>query len=171
MSAPEYVPTSLDSQPRRGMRMPPARSWQASRESDIRAEQPTGPGFGSPGPDQGYALRLVPHLRDRLHLAEGEDVHDVEAGCVNVALKRASLFGRAPVIYDLEVAYTIWGYLDPNPDPALSELRRELFQAASHDYWDQREIVDRVPADVLRLSPEYVQRRYEAGWRDLLTTP
>ena len=34
------------------------------------------------------------------------------------SLARASLYGRAPVIHDLEFAYGLWGYLDPPPADA-----------------------------------------------------
>ena len=36
-------------------------------------------------------------------------------GCLNIALKRASMFGRAPVIYDLEFAYSLFGFLGGAP--------------------------------------------------------
>ena len=49
---------------------------------------------------------------------------------LNLALKRASLFGRAPVVHDLEVAFTIWGFLGAAP-PELVALRRPLFDFAS----------------------------------------
>jgi len=151
--------------------MPPAERWLADRPSDIGVRQPAGPHFGAQGPDQGYVLTLLPLFADRLRLAPGEGRDDVEAGCVGVALKRASLFGRAPVVYDLEVAFTIWGYLDERADPALVELRRPLFQAAAHDDWDQREIVDLVDDDALRLPPDEVRARHAADWRSLLRQP
>ena len=171
MAQPEYVPTSLDSQPRRGLPMPAAGRWLPNRTSDIRLTQPAGRHFGAQGPDQGYVLTLLPLFADRVRLAEGEERQDVEAGCVGVALKRASLFGRAPVVYDLDVAFTIWGYLDDAPDPALLELRRPLFQAAAHDYSDQRAIVDLVDDDALRLPPDAVRARHAADWRSLLRLP
>jgi len=168
VAAPEYVPSTLESQPRRGLSLPPARGWRQTRTSDIYGAQPTGPRFGAQGPDQGYVLTLLPLFRDRLELAAGEHREDVEAGCVGVALKRASLFGRAPVVYDLEVAFTMWGYLDQQPDSELLALRRRLFQAAREEYWEQREIVDVVAEDVLRLGPDEVRRRHEADWQSLL---
>ena len=87
---------------------------------------------------------LVRRFADRLELAPGEHAHDVEAGCVGVAMSRASLFGRAPVIHDLELAFTVWGYLGGAP-PELVTYRQPLFSGASHHYWDQRKIVDKAP--------------------------
>ncbi len=82
-----------------------------------------------------------------------------------VALRRAALFGRAPVIYDLEMAFTLWGFLgDPPAD--LVEYRKSLFQAASHDYWAQRPIADAVAESTLRLTPVQV-REQMSDWRSL----
>jgi hypothetical protein len=84
-----------------------------------------------------------------------------------VALRRASLFGRAPVIHDLTLAFTIWGFLGEAP-PELVALRRPLFQAASHHYEDQRTIADQVPEAVLRAPHTATLARYPAEWRALL---
>ena len=168
MAAPEYVPVSLNELPRLKEPIPAPGHWKADRPADLRAAgQPRGPKFGRPGPDQGYALTLARRFEDRLVLAQGEHREDVVAGCVGVATKRSSLFGRAPVIYDLEFAFTLWGFLGPAPDD-LVEFRRPLLGAAREHYWDQRRISDLVPDDTLRLTPQQVQERL-SGWRELLS--
>ena len=166
MAAPEYVPVSLNELPRLKETIPAPRPWKADRPADLRGGQPTGAMFGSPGPDQGYALVLARRFEDRLELADGEHREDVVAGCLGVATKRASIFGRAPVIYDLELAFTLWGYLGPAPD-YLVEFRKPLFEGARHHYWDQREICDLVPDETLRLTPQQVRERL-SGWREML---
>ena len=83
-------------------------------------------------------------FEDRLELTPGEHAADAVAGCVPVAMKRAAVFGRAPMIYDLELAFTLWGFLGGAP-PELIELRAAAFQGAAHDYWICRAIVDQVP--------------------------
>jgi hypothetical protein len=67
-------------------------------------------------------------------------------------MKRASLFGRAPTVHDLTVAFSLWGYLGVAP-PELVERRRELFAGVghAHHYMERRAIVDGVPEDLLRL--------------------
>ncbi|MGH9182591.1 MAG: hypothetical protein ACRDZ9_02035 [Acidimicrobiales bacterium] len=167
MAAPEYVPTHLDQQPRRGLPLPPPRPWTATRPADLGPAQPLGAGLGSPGPDQGYALVLAGRFEERMVVTEGEHVADAMAGCIGVALRRASIFGRAPVVHDLAIAFTAWGFLGDAPDELVA-LRRPLFQAASHGYWDQRAIVDQVPEETLRLSPAEVSQRFPDGWRALL---
>jgi hypothetical protein len=138
----------------------------ANRPGDLKGGHPHGPHLGSPGPDQGYALTLVRHFEDRLELAEGEHREDAVAGCVGVALKRASIFGRAPVIYDLEHAFTLWGFLGGAPEE-LIRFRKPLFEGARHHYWEQRQIVDLVPEETLRMTPEQIRRSLPA-WRELI---
>jgi hypothetical protein len=166
MAAPDYVPVQLPDRPRENLGMPPSRRWTATRPGDLTGRQPTGPVLGHQGPDQGYALVLAERFHDRLVLTEGEDAHDVTAGCLGVALARASLFGRAPVIHDLELALGLFGYLDPAPADLVA-FRKPRFAGASHHYWEQRAIVDLVPESTLRLAPAEVRRRL-GEWRSLL---
>lgn len=168
MAAPDYVPVSQGDRPREPLDLPGHRGWTATRPADLVGRQPVGRLFGKQGPDQGYAMTLVGRFHGRLVLTEGEDEHDTEAGCVGVAMARASLFGRAPVVYDLDLAFGLWGFLDPAPAD-LVEFRRPLFAGASHHYWDQREIVDVVPESTLRLTPAAVRQKL-GEWRSLLTT-
>jgi hypothetical protein len=167
VAAPSYVPTTLAQQPRRGLPLPPADRWLPVRPAELGAEQPTGPQLGNPGPDQGFALRLARRFEDRLVLGPHESAHDAVDGCVGVALKRASIFGRAPVIHDLDVAFRIWGFLGDAPDE-LVELRRPLFEGASHHYDHRMAITDRVPEATLRLPHGEVARRFPADWKGLL---
>ncbi len=166
MAAPEYVPVSLNELPRLKEPIPAPGSWKADRPADLQSGQPTGDKFGRPGPDQGYALTLARRFEDRLVLTDGEHPEDAVAGCLGVATKRCSLFGRAPVIYDLELAFTLWGYLGEAPAD-LVEFRRPLFEGARDHYWDQRRIADLVPEETLRLTPAQVRERL-SDWRSLL---
>ncbi|MFP5578257.1 MAG: hypothetical protein ACLGIZ_08460 [Acidimicrobiia bacterium] len=173
MAAPEHVPIdpledvrTYGSPPRR------ADSWRAERPADFADDhrQPTGDLLGSPGPDQGYALRLARVLEPELQLAEGEHAKDALAGIVAIGLKRASVLGRAPVIHDLRIAATIFGFLDPSPDRELVALRHRLFEEVSHfhHYMELRRLVDMVPAEVLRQTPQQVTEAYAQGWRSLV---
>lgn len=176
MAAPEHVPTK-PVQPVRAYASPPRRpdTWRARRPADFAEDhrQPQGELLGNQGPDQGYALKLGRLLEPELHLAEGEHARDALAAIVAVGLKRASLFGRAPVVHDLRVAATLFGFLDQAADPELVHLRRELFEEVGHfhHYMELRRIVDMVPADVLRQTPAQVTQRHQSGWRDQLDLP
>lgn len=167
MAAPDHVPVRPGtskyyvSPPRRGD------SWKAERPGDIPTGLPDGPGLGRQGPDQGYALKIVRQFEDRVHLQAGERWSDASHGCVLVALKRASIFGRAPVKHDLEIAFTLWGYLDESPDADLVELRREAFDRVDnpHHYLEARRIIDAVPEASLRATPAQARERHGADWR------
>jgi hypothetical protein len=167
MAAPDYVPVPLSDQPRRALDLPPPQRWMADRPGDLDRGQPLGPKLGRPGPDQGYALKLADIIRPRIKVGEGEHVDDALAGAVAVALKRASLFGRAPVMPDLELALRLWGFLDDDPPAELVELRKHYFAGAAHHYWDQRAITDLVPESTLRLTLAQVAQRL-SDWRSLL---
>lgn len=173
MAAPEHVPTD-PMQEVRAYESPPRRpdTWRADRPADFADDhrQPTGDLLGSPGPDQGYALRLARVIEPELQLADGEHVKDAVAGIVAVGLKRASVFGRAPVIHDLRVAATIFGFLDATPDPELVARRHRILEEVSHfhHYMLLRRVVDMVPAEVLRQTPAQVADAYGRGWRGQL---
>ena len=103
---------------------------------------------------------------DRLVLTAGEHEADVKAGCTAVALKRASLFGRAPMVHDLTVAFTIWGFL-AEADAELVRLRKPLFEEVSsvHHYMERRKIADLVPQAVLKLSHQEIAKVAAQDWR------
>lgn len=175
MAAPEFVPLKATDHPR-SYASPPWRDdeWWATRPAEVVSDgqPPRDAGrMGAPGPDQGYLLTLLPLLRSELVLADREAVADIEAGCAAVALKRASLFGRAPVVHDLRLAYTVWGYLDAAADPDLVAERRRRFEGVhltTHHYPELRAVADAVPEATLRLSPAEAATAHAADWRSLL---
>jgi len=145
-------------------------SWKPDRPAD-HTFQPVAERLGYQGPDQGFALKLARCFDGKLHLQPGEHRDDAVFGCVGVGLRRASLFGRAPVIHDLTIAFTIWGFLDPNPPKELVEHRAPLFEGVSHTlvhYDEGRKIVDMVPETTLRMAPADVQAAYPSRWKELL---
>jgi hypothetical protein len=156
MAAPEYVPKPKDDRPR-VYESPPWRpeGWYADRPGDLDGPQPHGPRLGYHGPDQGYILKLARQFEGKLVLTPGEHEEDALAGCCAVANKRASLFGRAPIIHDLTMALTLWGFL-AEADPELVRLRKRYFAgvAETHHYMERRRVADVVPVAVLRLTPQ-----------------
>ena len=170
VAAPDYVP--LPPKRTRVYTSPPRRedSWRAQRPGDIPTGLPEGDGFGRQGPDQGYALKLVKQFADQVHLHDGERWEDAAAGCVLVGLKRASLFGRAPVRHDLEIAFRLWGYLDADAPAELITIRRHAFDRVDnpHHYLEGRRIIEAVPDDVLRQTPAQVADRHARDWREQL---
>ena len=152
MGAPEFVPQKAN-RTVRSYSSPPRRpgSWVADRPGDLNTRQPTGDKLGSPGPDQGYALTIAETFRGQLQLAPGEHAADALAGSVAVALKRASLFGRAPVVHDVRLGLTLWKYLDASAPAAFVARRKEMFEECSnpHFYDRLRVIADSVSPEML----------------------
>jgi hypothetical protein len=153
-----FVPEYLENEPRQepnlppGVKMPAARSWVANRPGDLPAGQPTGTLLGSPGPNVGYALLLANRVRDRLALAPHEHPEDAIAVVAEIAMRRAALFGRAPVMPDVEFGMDILGYRG-DVDPDFVAWRVRAVTGTHHDYYERRALVDAIPVDILRLVP------------------
>ena len=164
MTQPTFAPIPAEDEVRPGYRPGPARPWVPSRPGELvlagpGAEASAGgarlAGRGVPGPDQGYALRLAERIEGRLVLVSGERTDDVLAGAVALALRRAALFGRAPVVADLEVALGLFGFLAPAP-AGLVEARRAVFGGLGHDEWRRRALANGVDEAALRRRPSDV---------------
>lgn len=170
MTQPSFVPIVEADQVRRAYQLRVPSIWTQSRPSELRG--PSRPGkfkIGSPGPDQGFALKLARRFEERLVLGAGESAEDAIAGCTAVAMRRCAHFGRAPAVYDLSFGFTLWGYLGGAPVDLL-EARAPLFRSAAHHYQAQRAIADSVTPDSLRMTPEEVAARLDQ-WRELLVLP
>lgn len=171
MAAPQFAPTPVIDTARAyaSPAVVPA-PWYPTRPADLHGFQPDGDRLGHQGPDQGFALKIANGFRDRLRLQNGEHAADAVRGCLGVALRRASMFSRAPVVHDLTVAFTIWGYLAADAPRELVQLRSKLFDGLGHGhhYTDARAIVDSVPEATLRMTPAEVAAAFPARWRDLL---
>lgn len=170
MTQPSYVPIVEADQVRPSFQLQVPGAWTLSRPSELRGtHQPTGASLGSPGPDQGFALKLARRFEERLVLEPGERSEDAVAGCTAVAMRRAASFGRAPVVHDLSLAFTLWGFLGAAP-VGLVAARGPLFRSAAHHYQVQRSIADSVSEPTLRLTPEAVAERLEQ-WHELVDLP
>ena len=132
----------------------------------VGGESPAGPGMGHQGPGQGYALKLAQSFAGRLVLKAGEREDDALAGCCAVALRRASLFGRAPVVHDLRLALELFGFLI-DADAALVSWRRARFAGAAghHGYHVKLRLAELVPEETLRSTPAAVAEACSKNWR------
>jgi hypothetical protein len=147
----------------------PARRWKPERPGDpgAPADTPWGGAFGTPGPDTGYALRLV---RNReLDIREGESRRDLEAALTALIAARASLVGRAPTSHDVDVAMLLLG-LDSGGIPAavteaLAADRAGWITGAAHHPVKAGAIVAAVDPQVLLADPATVRSRMAAGDR------
>ncbi len=150
----------------------PARRWRPRRPGEIRSpdETPWGGAFGTTTPDAGYALRLVTERHPEL--APGEDLHNVEAALMALATARASHYGRAPIMRDVDVAMTILGYVaDGIPVSLIDELKRDRAQWLAnlgHDAAKARALVTAVPIENLVAPLDDLRARMVSGERLIL---
>jgi hypothetical protein len=150
------------------MAIPPAAGWRAVRPGELEPGQPEGCLLGSPGPDAGYALTLAERFHHHLQVAAPESEHDAVALGAAVAMKRAAMFGRAPVSTDLQIAFTLFGYLGGAPAELVEWRRHAVAGVGHHDYARLRVLVDAVPAEVLRRKPDEIAAALATQWKALL---
>jgi hypothetical protein len=151
----ELDPSDL---PREGLDTSPARRWSpADKPGVITApgQVPRGKGFGTPGPDTGWAKRIVRHM-------EGDIDPDLHHVLVALMSARASMFGRAPIPEDLEVAKLLCGIGEGLP-LELSARRKTWLAAVPHEKSKGKSAVDEVENDLLRQKPAAVRQTLTLG--------
>ena len=119
-----------------------------------------GASVGTPGPDSGFALRLAHRFEHELQAGRGRV--GARRRCwasPSSASKRAALFGRAPVHLRRPARAQPVGLPRSIAPADLRAARRALFSSVSHDYVAQRALVDSVPEETLRLSPDEARAR------------
>lgn len=117
------MPLTMEDLPRPEPRPGPSRGWRAGRPGDLAspAEVPWGGAFGTPGPDAGYAQRLLAG-----RTGEPGETRALAA----IVAARASRLGRAPVPADIAAAQAVLAVV---PAGTLSghgaEGRRRLLES------------------------------------------
>lgn len=140
--------------PRRELEPAPAGRWSASAKPGVITspdQMPRGGAFGTPGPDAGWALRIVreadiPDLSD-----------DLRAVLVALMAARASAFGRAPIPQDLEAAMALCGIGGDSVPEWVRERTERWIAAVPHERSKGRTAVAEVDPDLLRQSPDRVR--------------
>jgi hypothetical protein len=150
-----FVAPDPDARPRQqqnlppGVALPPAAHWRADRPGDLGPAQPEGELFGKPGPNVGYAYTLVQRAKESFRVGPHEHIDDAASVVAELAGRRAAMYGRAPVMPDVERAKLILGY-DGSAEHDFVEVRTRLVHEAGHDYHRRRALVDAVPEEFLR---------------------
>ncbi len=104
---------------------------------------PSGDGFGTPGPDAGFAKTLISRADIDGHSPE------LDAVLSAIMVARASSFGRAPTTTDLEAAKAMCG-IGPGDAPDWVHERRERWMhAIAHDKPQGRTAVSELDRDLL----------------------
>lgn len=128
---------------------PPAR-WRPTRPGEIVSPEqtPWGGPFGRPGPDAGYAYRLI----EQLHPLTGDTAEVVAA----IMSARASYLGRAPVAEDLEVALMLLGLAEGSSERIVAR-GREWIEAAAHEQFKGRKALSAIDPVLLAAKPEQIR--------------
>jgi hypothetical protein len=100
-----------------------------------------------------------------LVLEADDELADVRAAVVGIATRRAAIFGRAPILADLEHAAKLWGLLGGAPKE-LVEFRQSKFKGVGHDYTRLRSLVASIPEESLERPGSSFEMT--EGWRKLL---
>lgn len=157
------VHLSMEDLPRPTESPDPPRRWTPRRPGEIDGPDDVAWGgmFGTPGPDTGFALRI---LRTRPLLEDlGHERPEVEAAIAALMGARASRFGRAPTIEDAEVAEMVLGL--GFPDEALAAHRKAWVAGLGHDPAKLQRLVGTVDLEVLMAAPGDLRSRVESGER------
>lgn len=132
-----------------------ARRWRPSMRPGVITtpdQVPRGEGYGNPGPDTGWAFRII----------DAAQIPDLSKGLRTVLAAlmgaRAASFGRAPTREDLDVALILCGIGDALPE-SLVERRERWVDALAHDKPPGRTALAEVGLDLLRHKPAEVRLR------------
>lgn len=155
MPTQDFVPTRRIDAPRHEQNMPEGvdnpvpESWVADRPGDEDSKlNGAGELFGNAGPNIGYAYTLVGRIYDSLILSSNEHRHDVEPLVAEIAMRRASHFGRAPIMKDVDCAVHLLG-LGAELDNEETKQRVLLIHDCGHNEHKRRTIVNSIPDELL----------------------
>ena len=135
------MPIGIEDLPRHVTHPGAPRRWKPDRPGDLTGpgDIPRGGAFGTPGPDTGYAIRI---LRDRDLPGAAGHRRDVATAVAAVMGARAAALGRAPVPGDVEAALVLLG---------LDEAAVEPLTGIGHDHARLRALVAGIGTDRLVL--------------------
>ena len=159
MTQPTFVPIAEADQVRPARHLHVPGPWTTSRPAELIVPDhaPRAPTSGRRGPTRASRSAWRNASSTSSSWARASRSTMCCSASALVASKRAALFGRAPCIYDVRLALDLWGFLDDAPADVRA-ARRAAFSSISHDYVAQRALVDSVPEETLRLSPDEAAR-------------
>lgn len=150
--------------PRTGTERAPEPRWAPDRPGEITAPEqvPESGPFGRPGPDTGWALRLI----RRAEFDRGPRPKALEQLLVALMGARAAANGRAPVPQDLNVALSLLGLhgddLEPSTREHLARRRAEWLDAVAHETPKGAAALADIPGQLLLDTPVRVRARLNA---------
>ena len=140
------------------------RRWTPTRPGEISspADVPTGASFGRPGPDPGWAMRLLA----RTAYDRGDRPRPLAALLATLVGARASFFGRCPTPQDVEVVLTIGGLRAQDMDKGslthLASCREAWIDAVAHEVTPGMAALEAIPRAILVDLPVRIRARLNA---------
>ncbi|MEA2002447.1 MAG: hypothetical protein U9N84_11285 [Actinomycetota bacterium] len=153
--------------PRPRRKPDPARGWIPGRPGELGGPEDmrSGAGFGSTGPDAGYALSLA--VAREVALADGEHRGNANAAIAAVASARSSGYGRGPTKQDIDFALVLLGYnasgISEEMAAGLATSRLDWFAAAGHHPGKLLDFIAIIPSEVLQLTADEAAGRMAQG--------
>jgi hypothetical protein len=111
-----------------------------------------------PGPDAGYALKLV--VGRDLILSDHEHRADADAAVAAVAAARSSLVGRGPTKGDVDAAIVILGY---EAESDFGPARAAAIGGSAHHPLRIRRLIAGIPTDVHDATVDELRERVASG--------
>lgn len=149
----------LESTPSRVATPGAPRRWSPDRPGEIKtpADMRWGGAFGRPGPDTGWALKLI-RQADWDRSSRVKEIEQVLTAFVGA---RASMFGRAPTPLDVEVGLLLFGLRPDDVPPAvakrLADERNVWLDKAAHEHSKGSQWVTSIDNETMVASPDRIR--------------
>lgn len=144
MAQPSFTPVTEAGEVRPSMLTPPPEVGRTPKPGLLRHVPRTAGLYGTPAPDEGFALTLAAREVGQLEFEHAHDREEVALAVGLVAAKRASLIGRGPTRGDVVRALEVLGVASP-----VTAAAARRFHGLAHSYVAQRRLVDAVDAGLL----------------------
>ena len=158
MTQPTFVPIAEADQVRPAMHLDVPGIWITDRPAELVG--PTmrkGANIGTPGPDSGFALRLAHRFNDELQLGEGESAHDVLLGVALVAAQAGRPLRPGARASTTSDSPSTCGASSTTCRPTSRPRAGRCSPPFRTTTWPSAALVDSVPEETLRLSPDAVR--------------
>lgn len=174
MSTQDFISPNRIDHPRHDQNMPEGnetpvpKSWKASRPGyvGLAKRKETDMLLGNAGPNVGYAMKLSHRQSGEFFLVDHENRHDVEILIAEIAMRRASNFGRAPMIDDIHFATHLLGY-DDTPTQGEEKWRPALVNGCGHNEHRRRIIVNSIPQPIIEGEKGQLHEAISGWWEKL----
>lgn len=174
MATKDFIFKRMIDEPRHEQNMPegidtPApKGWLASGPGYVGKDQIIRHGklIGHAGPNIGFAITLAKRASKNWYLVKGEHIEDVEILLAEIAMRRASFFGRAPIVGDIGFASHLFGF-HGEPEQGEEHWRPKFVHGTGHDEHKRRIIVNSIPEEIISGNAELNHETISGWWEQI----